>query len=73
MKALKTCIVARPDLVRTACGSDELETSQDDEQSFVAKNWRLLTTSLCLAICSLQDCQLTHRTPLVSAARAECT
>ena len=65
MKALKACSVAKPDLVRTAFGSDD--ESDDDQSSFVAKNWLVLTTSLCLALCSLEDCQLTNRTPLVSA------
>ena len=53
------------DLVRTACGCGGEEETSHDDQSFMVKNWKLLTTSLCLAITSLQECQLANRTPLV--------
>ena len=62
-KSFKTCLLAKPDLVRTACGG-ELDISHSD-QAFVTRNLQLLITSLSLAVTSLEDCQLTSRTPLV--------
>jgi hypothetical protein len=73
----KSIKLAGPDLVEIACGdiivigsaSDPEVVSHDHnaEQSLVARNWKLLTTSLCLAHSSLQECQLMSRNPLVGA------
>lgn len=70
----KSIMLAGPDLVEVACGDvtvsgsgAEVVVSHDhnSEQSLVARNWKLLTTSLCLAHSSFQECQLMPRNPLV--------
>lgn len=56
------------DLVTTACDVNRTGTESHDteaEQSLVARNWKLLTTSLCLAHSSLQESRLTSRSSLV--------
>ena len=55
------------DLVKTACGCHGESEVPPDAHSSVMKNWKLLTLSLCFAHGSLEDCQLTTRTPLVSS------
>ena len=68
VKAVRVSMTTGPDLVRTACGCDggeESESSHRNDQSPGMKNWKMLTTSLCLAYSSLLECQLTSRTPLV--------
>lgn len=72
IKAVSESItVAGPDLVEIACGdviiceTEVVSHDHNAEQSLVARNWKLLTTLLCLAHSSLQECQLTSRNPLV--------
>lgn len=68
--------LAGPDLVEIACGGTVVSVSvsgaevvgshdYNTEQSLVARNWKLLTTSLCLAHSSLQESQLMTRNHLV--------
>ena len=71
----KSIKLAGPDLVGIAYGDmivigiDTEVASHDHnaEQSLVVRNWKLLTTSLCLAHSSLQECQLMSRNQLVGA------
>ena len=68
--------LAGPDLVEIACGGMVVSVSvsgaevvgshdHNTEQSLVARNWKLLTTLLCLAHSSLQESQLMTRNHLV--------
>ena len=74
--ATKSIKLMGPDLVEIACGggggAELMSHDHNVEQSLVARNWKLLTTSLCLAHSSLQECQLTTRNPLVGTITATC-
>ena len=65
VKALKVPKkMSQPSLVEMACAVGSAEAH--DDHSPVAKDWRQLTISLCLALTSLKECKLSNRTYLVS-------
>ena len=77
----KSIKLAGPDLVEIAygnvivsgSGAEVVSHDHDAEQSLAARNWKLLTTSLCLAHSSLQECQLMSRNQLVGTCTCTLT
>ena len=57
--------IAYGDMIVSGIGAEVVSHDHNAEQSLVVRNWKLLTTSLCLAHSSLQECQLMSRNQLV--------